>query len=136
MTPSAAVAVSTNRVQYAAAAVFMQILLGIIYAWSIFRAPLAQLHGVGVITIQRNGSGCEGWTCDGLDYGATPLRRRRLDGCKVSLDVSEEVLWHLKDGAFTPSKALRLSRWRSGEVSSVHFAEGWPEVWRADSEVL
>lgn len=45
MTPSAAVAVSTNRVQYAAAAVFMQILLGIIYAWSIFRAPLAQLHG-------------------------------------------------------------------------------------------
>ena len=31
--------------QYAAAAVFMQVLLGIIYAWSIFRSPLAQLHG-------------------------------------------------------------------------------------------
>jgi OFA family oxalate/formate antiporter-like MFS transporter len=42
---SAASAVSTNRVQYAAAAVFMQVLLGIIYAWSIFRGPLAQLHG-------------------------------------------------------------------------------------------
>src|SRR3954452_13300533 len=42
---SPAVAVSTNRVQYAAAAVFMQVLLGIIYAWSIFRGPLAQLHG-------------------------------------------------------------------------------------------
>lgn len=42
---SPAVAVPTNRLQYAAAAVFMQVLLGIIYAWSIFRAPLAQLHG-------------------------------------------------------------------------------------------
>jgi OFA family oxalate/formate antiporter-like MFS transporter len=42
---SPAVAVSTNRLKYAAAAVFMQILLGIIYAWSIFRGPLAQLHG-------------------------------------------------------------------------------------------
>ena len=42
---STAIAVPTNRLQYAAAAVFMQILLGIIYAWSIFRAPLAQLHG-------------------------------------------------------------------------------------------
>ncbi|MEO8131854.1 MAG: OFA family MFS transporter [Bryobacteraceae bacterium] len=40
-----AVAVPVNRMQYAAAAVFMQVLLGIIYAWSIFRAPLAQLHG-------------------------------------------------------------------------------------------
>jgi OFA family oxalate/formate antiporter-like MFS transporter len=42
---SPAAAVSTRRVQYAAAAVFMQVLLGIIYAWSIFRPPLAQLHG-------------------------------------------------------------------------------------------
>jgi OFA family oxalate/formate antiporter-like MFS transporter len=42
---SPAVAVTTNRLQYAAAAVFMQVLLGIIYAWSVFRAPLAQLHG-------------------------------------------------------------------------------------------
>lgn len=42
---SPAVAVPTNRLRYAAAAVFMQVLLGIIYAWSIFRAPLAQLHG-------------------------------------------------------------------------------------------
>src|SRR5438067_5236821 len=42
---SPAVAISTNRLQYAAAAVFMQVLLGIIYAWSIFRGPLALLHG-------------------------------------------------------------------------------------------
>src|SRR5260370_25306242 len=33
------------RVQYAVAAVAMQVLLGIIYAWSVFRGPLAQLHG-------------------------------------------------------------------------------------------
>ena len=45
MTSVPATAVPTNRLQYAAAAVFMQVLLGIIYAWSIFRAPLAQLHG-------------------------------------------------------------------------------------------
>jgi len=31
--------------RYAAAAVFMQVLLGVIYSWSIFRGPLAQLHG-------------------------------------------------------------------------------------------
>ena len=31
--------------RYAAAAIFMQVLLGIIYSWSIFRSPLAQLHG-------------------------------------------------------------------------------------------
>jgi OFA family oxalate/formate antiporter-like MFS transporter len=36
---------SENRVRYAAAAVFMQILLGVIYSWSIFRGPLALLHG-------------------------------------------------------------------------------------------
>src|SRR5512141_2115745 len=34
-----------NRIRYAAAAVFMQVLLGVIYSWSIFRGPLAQLHG-------------------------------------------------------------------------------------------
>ncbi|MCC6857732.1 MAG: OFA family MFS transporter [Bryobacterales bacterium] len=44
MTP-AAVAVSSNRVRYAAAAVVMQVLLGVLYSWSIFRGPLAQLHG-------------------------------------------------------------------------------------------
>lgn len=37
--------VSTNRVRYAAAAIFMQVLLGVIYSWSIFRGPLALLHG-------------------------------------------------------------------------------------------
>src|SRR5215212_11069525 len=45
MTSPARVAASQKRIKYAAAAVFMQVLLGIIYAWSIFRAPLAQLHG-------------------------------------------------------------------------------------------
>ena len=35
----------TNRVVYAAAAIFMQVLLGVIYSWSVFRGPLAQLHG-------------------------------------------------------------------------------------------
>ncbi len=34
-----------SRTVYAASAVFMQILLGIIYSWSIFRNPLAELHG-------------------------------------------------------------------------------------------
>src|SRR5436309_9930263 len=38
-------AVSSGRLRYAAAAVFMQVLLGVIYSWSIFRGPLAQLHG-------------------------------------------------------------------------------------------
>ena len=38
-------AASVNRVRYAATAVFMQILLGVIYSWSIFRGPLAKLHG-------------------------------------------------------------------------------------------
>ena len=33
------------RIRYAVAAVFMQILLGVLYSWSIFRGPLAQLHG-------------------------------------------------------------------------------------------
>lgn len=42
---STAVAVPINRMRYAAAAIFMQVLLGIIYSWSIFRSPLAQLHG-------------------------------------------------------------------------------------------
>src|SRR5258708_26406523 len=38
-------AVPAGRLRYAAAAVFMQVLLGVIYSWSIFRGPLAQLHG-------------------------------------------------------------------------------------------
>ncbi|MCL4854348.1 MAG: hypothetical protein KJZ78_23565, partial [Bryobacteraceae bacterium] len=37
--------VSESRVRYAAAAIFMQILLGVLYSWSVFRVPLAQLHG-------------------------------------------------------------------------------------------
>jgi len=32
-------------VRYAAAAIFMQVLLGILYSWSVFRPPLEQLHG-------------------------------------------------------------------------------------------
>src|SRR6266545_1477394 len=36
---------STPRIRYAAAAVFMQVLLGVIYSWSVFRGPLATLHG-------------------------------------------------------------------------------------------
>ena len=39
------IAVPAGRLRYAAAAVFMQVLLGVIYSWSIFRGPLAQLHG-------------------------------------------------------------------------------------------
>ncbi len=34
-----------HRARFAAAAVVMQVLLGVIYSWSIFRGPLAQLHG-------------------------------------------------------------------------------------------
>lgn len=37
--------VSESRVRYAAAAIFMQILLGVLYSWSVFRVPLAQLYG-------------------------------------------------------------------------------------------
>src|SRR5262245_47478293 len=37
--------VSTDRLRYAAAAIVMQVLLGVIYSWSVFRGPLAQLHG-------------------------------------------------------------------------------------------
>src|SRR5713101_1734941 len=44
MNPASAPAPS-GRLRYAAAAVFMQVLLGVIYSWSIFRGPLAQLHG-------------------------------------------------------------------------------------------
>src|SRR5438552_16223188 len=36
---------ASGRWRYAATAVFMQILLGVICSWSIFRGPLAQLHG-------------------------------------------------------------------------------------------
>lgn len=38
-------ALNLNRGRYAAAAIFMQVLLGIIYSWSVFRGPLEQLHG-------------------------------------------------------------------------------------------
>jgi len=36
---------AVSRVRLASAAIFMQVLLGVIYSWSVFRAPLAQLHG-------------------------------------------------------------------------------------------
>ena len=43
---STGIATSTSgRWRYAATAVFMQVLLGVIYSWSIFRGPLAQLYG-------------------------------------------------------------------------------------------
>ncbi|HUS06637.1 MAG TPA: OFA family MFS transporter [Bryobacteraceae bacterium] len=38
-------ATTRTRAVYAASGVFMQVLLGVIYSWSVFRAPLAQLHG-------------------------------------------------------------------------------------------
>jgi OFA family oxalate/formate antiporter-like MFS transporter len=44
MTPGT-VAVAGGRVRYAAAAVAMQVLLGVLYSWSVFRRPLAELHG-------------------------------------------------------------------------------------------
>jgi OFA family oxalate/formate antiporter-like MFS transporter len=34
-----------NRWRYAAAAIFLQVLLGILYSWSVFRGPLENLHG-------------------------------------------------------------------------------------------
>ncbi len=43
--PSAPGVVSESRLRYAGAAIFMQILLGVIYSWSVFRGPLAVLHG-------------------------------------------------------------------------------------------
>src|SRR5436189_5936269 len=45
MTPPVPATTASGRWRYAATAVFMQILLGVIYSWSIFRGPLAQLHG-------------------------------------------------------------------------------------------
>ena len=36
---------TTNRWVIAAAAVFMQMCLGIIYAWAVFRLPLEQAYG-------------------------------------------------------------------------------------------
>src|SRR5712692_7408087 len=44
-TSPAPVLVSESRSRYAVAAVFMQVLLGVLYSWSVFRGPLAQLHG-------------------------------------------------------------------------------------------
>lgn len=40
-----AVDAPVRRARYAVAAVAMQVLLGVIYSWSVFRGPLAQLHG-------------------------------------------------------------------------------------------
>src|SRR2546429_3473725 len=45
MTPPVPATTASGRWRYAATAVFMQILLGVLYSWSIFRGPLAQLHG-------------------------------------------------------------------------------------------
>ncbi len=42
---AATAAFPLGRFRYAAAAVFMQVLLGVLYSWSVFRGPLAQLHG-------------------------------------------------------------------------------------------
>ncbi len=36
---------NANRWRYAAAAIFLQVLLGILYSWSVFRGPLETLHG-------------------------------------------------------------------------------------------
>jgi MFS family permease len=43
--PSGTSVISLNRSRYAVAAVVMQVLLGVLYSWSVFRGPLAQLHG-------------------------------------------------------------------------------------------
>ena len=45
MTSPSLAPTASGRWRYAATAVFMQILLGVLYSWSIFRGPLAQLHG-------------------------------------------------------------------------------------------
>ncbi|MDZ4797759.1 MAG: hypothetical protein SGI92_06335, partial [Bryobacteraceae bacterium] len=45
MTSAAAPAANVNRTIYAASAVFLQVLLGVLYSWSVFRGPLAQAHG-------------------------------------------------------------------------------------------
>src|SRR6266498_2028690 len=45
MTSPVPVPSASGRWRYAATSVFMQILLGVLYSWSIFRGPLAQLHG-------------------------------------------------------------------------------------------
>jgi len=35
----------THRVRYAALAIFIEFILGVLYTWSVFRGPLAKLHG-------------------------------------------------------------------------------------------
>jgi len=45
MTPAAAQTATAGRARYAVAAVAMQVLLCVLYAWSVFRGPLAQLYG-------------------------------------------------------------------------------------------
>src|SRR5437867_8615977 len=44
-TAAAPISAPDGRVRYAIAAVVMQVLLGVLYSWSVFRGPLAQLHG-------------------------------------------------------------------------------------------
>jgi len=41
----ASVVASQSRVRHAVVAVCMQILIGVVYSWSVFRGPLGQLHG-------------------------------------------------------------------------------------------
>jgi MFS transporter, OFA family, oxalate/formate antiporter len=47
MTPAAAriAAVPKSRVRHAALAVFMQVVITVVYSWSVFRVPLGVLHG-------------------------------------------------------------------------------------------
>ena len=39
------VAVATSRLRHGVIAVFMQVILAVVYSWSVFRGPLTQLHG-------------------------------------------------------------------------------------------
>lgn len=44
--PTTAVSISnTHRIRYAALAIFIEFILGVLYTWSVFRGPLAALHG-------------------------------------------------------------------------------------------
>ena len=37
--------VAISRVQYAVAPILMQVVLGMLYSWSVFRGPLAKAYG-------------------------------------------------------------------------------------------